>query len=369
MDLFLWIFLSLVFLCWIFGWILSARFRTVPPLAPGAPRPLVKISIIIPARDEEENLSRLLPSLQDKEFAAHEIIVVNDQSADNTAGLATSLGAKVIDGKPLPAGWYGKPWACRQGAGAATGDWFLFLDADTVLEAGGLLRIADLSNDPSSVHSICPYHRVRYLYEQLSAFFNVIMILGMNAFTLKGSGAKQVGLFGQALFISREQYEKVGGHEPVKHEVLENFHLSRFLSEAGYTCRCYLGRGTIWMRMFPTNSSDLVAGWSKGIVSGADNTPKSALIGISIWLSGLIMSVIALAFIPLASVAALYVILGLYLLGVIQSLYLLKNAGNFSVFSALFFPVGLAFYQAVFFRALRRRKEGGAVQWKGRNVT
>lgn len=369
MDLFLWTFLFLAFSASIFGWVLSARFRTVPKLAPGAPKPLVKISIIIPARDEEENLSRLLPSLHDGEFTAHEILVVNDQSTDGTAALATSLGSRVIDGKPLPAGWYGKPWACQQGADAATGDWFLFLDADTVLAPGGLLRIAELSHDPSSVHSICPYHRIERLYEELSAFFNVIMILGMNAFTLKGSGAKQVGLFGQALFISREQYGKVGGHEPVKHEVLENFHLSRFLSEAGYTCRCYLGRGTLWMRMFPRCFSDLVAGWSKGFVSGADNTPKSALIGISIWLSGLIMSAIALTFLPLASPPLLYGIPGLYLLCAIQMLYLLKNAGNFSLAGALFFPVGLAFYQAVFFRALRRRKEGGAVKWKGRDVT
>lgn len=369
MDLFIWLFLLLVFLCWFAGWVVSARFQTVPELAPGAPKPIVKISIIIPARDEEENLSRLLPSLKDQDFAAHEILVVNDQSTDRTADVAAENGARVIDGKPLPTGWYGKPWACQQGADAATGDWYLFLDSDTVMDPGGLLRIADLSNDPTSVHSICPYHRVKHAYEQLSAFFNVIMILGMNAFTLKGAGASKVGLFGQAMFISREQYETVGGHEPVKQEVLENFHLSGFLAEAGYTCRCYLGRGTVWMRMFPTCLSDLVAGWSKGFVSGADNTPKSALVGISIWLSALIMSVIALTFIPLASPTAVYGIGVLYLLGVMQSLYLFKSAGNFWAVGALLFPIGLAFYQGVFFRAVRRRKEGGAVQWKGRDVT
>ncbi|MDF1824655.1 MAG: glycosyltransferase [Verrucomicrobiales bacterium] len=368
MDLFIWIFLFITLLCWVVGWVISARFRVVPSLAPGAPKPIVKISIIIPARDEEENLSRLLPSLKEQDFAAHEIIVVDDQSTDDTAGLAERYGARVINGGALAPGWYGKPWACQQGADAATGEWYLFLDADTVLETGGLLRIADLSNDPSSVHSICPHHRVKHSYEQLSAFFNIIMILGMNAFTMRGSSAKQIGLFGQVLFLSREQYEGVGGHEPVKSEVLENFHLSRFLTEAGYTCRCYLGRGTIWMRMFPTNLQDLVAGWSKGFVSGADNTPKSALIGVSIWLSGLIMSVIALTFIPLASKAVLYGIAGTYFLSAIQSFYLMKNAGTFSVLNALFFPLSLAFYQGVFFKALERRKHGGAVEWKGRHV-
>ncbi|MEM6279950.1 MAG: glycosyltransferase, partial [Verrucomicrobiota bacterium] len=187
MDLFIWLFLIVVFLCWISGWFMSARFRTVPKLAPGAPKPLVKVSVIVPARDEEKNLSRLLPSLQDPEFSPHEILVVNDQSSDRTAEVATENGARVIQGKPLPEGWYGKPWACQQGADAAAGDWFLFLDADTVLEPGGLLRIGQLSKDAGSVHSICPHHRVKVAFEQLSAFFNVIMILGMNAFTWKGS--------------------------------------------------------------------------------------------------------------------------------------------------------------------------------------
>lgn len=347
---------------------MSARFRNVPVLEPGAPKPPVKISIVIPARDEEENLSRLLPSLVAQEFAPHEIIVVNDQSADRTAEVAAEHGARVIDGRPLPEGWYGKPWACQQGADAATGDWILFLDSDLIMEPEGLLRIGHLARHEDRVHSICPYHRVPTAVEQLSAYFNVIMVLGMNAFTVNGENAEGIGLFGQALFVSRNQYDSVGGHEPVRAEVLENFHLSRFFANAGYQCCCYLGKGTIAMRMFPGGFDDLVAGWSKGFVSGAGNTPRSAVVGISFWLSGLIMSLISLTFLPLASPAVTIAIGIFYLLCVVQCLYLFSHVGSYRVLNSILFPIGLCFYQSVFFRSLIRKKKGGQVQWKGRDV-
>lgn len=368
MDLFIWIFLGLTFLFWLGGWAMFLRFRFVPVVADAAANPGVKISVIIPARNEEENLSRLLPSLARQVSIPHEIIVVDDHSADRTGELAVEHGATLITGKPLPQEWHGKPWACQQGADAATGDWLLFLDADTEVEPGGLLRIGALAAHGEAVHSICPHHRVRELYEELSAFFNVIMLLGMNAFTARGDTAPGVGLFGQAMFLSRRHYDAIGGHREVKREVLENFHLSRHFSNAGIPCRCYLGKGTLSMRMFPGGYRGLVSGWSKGFVSGADNTPRSAMAGISVWLSGLIMITIALTFLPLAGNEARLGIAALYLLGVFQCLFVFKHAGNFRILNAVLFPVALFFYQAVFFQALRRRKTGGKIQWKGRDV-
>ena len=369
MDLILWIFLGLTFLFWLAGWSVFLRFRTVPAVDFAATAPGVKLSVVIPARNEEDNLSRLLPSLRDPSFAPHEILVVDDHSTDRTAEIARGHGANVISGSDLPAGWYGKPWACQQGAEAATGDWLLFLDADLVVAPGGLRRLAALAvAEPEAVHSIGPYHRIERTYEELSAFFNAIMILGMNAFTVKGPQAREIGLFGQAMLLSKATYAAVDGHYRVRAQVLENFHLSRDFREAGIACRCYLGKGTVTMRMFPGGFDDLVAGWSKGFVSGAGNTPRGAMIGISAWLSGLIMITIALTFLPLADSYQRLFIGKLYFLGVIQCLHVFRHAGNFGFFNALFFPVSLAFYQTVFFRALRRKKTGGKVSWKGRDV-
>jgi 4,4'-diaponeurosporenoate glycosyltransferase len=368
MEAFLWSYLAVTFLLWFLAWAMFARFRTVPVPERGAPLPGVRVSVIIPARNEEDNLSRLLPSLSAQEFRPLEILVVDDHSTDGTAAVAAGFGATVLSGQALPEGWFGKPWACHQGAAAAKGDWFLFLDADLTLEPEGLQRIAALARNGNAVYSICPYHRIKNWYEELSAFFNSVMVLGMNAFTLKGEAASGIGLFGQAMFLSRESYEKSGGHSSVKREVLENFHLSRRFRELGIVCRCFLGKGTISMRMFPGGVADLIAGWSKGFVSGAGNTARTALIGISIWLSGLIMICISATFSPMAGPEVRIAIAGLYLAGFFQCLFVFKKTGNFSVLNALVFPVALVFYQVVFFRAVRRKKSGGQIQWKGRDV-
>ena len=369
MTAFLWIFLSLAFLLWLGGWTVFLRFREVPVAAPDRVGSAIRPSIVIPARDEADNLARLLPSLLAQSPPPHEILVVDDHSTDGTADIARAHGATVVPGQPLPEGWYGKPWACQQGADAATGDWLLFLDADLVVEPGGLARIGNLAAAaPGAVHSICPWHRVERYYEELSAFFNSIMILGMNAFTAKGSDAREIGLSGQAMLVSKAHYHRVEGHRRVRDRVLENFHLAREFREAGIPCRCHLGRGTFSMRMFPDGLRSLVAGWSKGFVSGAGSTPRGAMVGISAWLSGLIMAAIALTFLPLADLPATLAIAALYLLGVVQCAYVFRHAGSFRILNALLFPVSLVFYQAVFFRALRRKKAGGTVNWKGRNV-
>lgn len=360
-------FLIATFLLCLIGGSMFLRLREVPVFSGQAVHP-VRLSIIIPARNEEANLAVLLPSLTTSESSPHEIIVVDDQSSDATAAVATSYAARVIPGAALPEGWYGKPWACQQGADAATGDWLLFLDADTELPAAGLDRLLGLPSCGDAVYSICPWHRIERPYERLSAFFNTIMVLGINAFTWRGESASDVGLFGQAMLLSRTSYDAVGGHHPVRRQVLENFHLARHFAAAGISCRSYLGRGTITMRMFPGGFRDLLAGWSKGFVSGADNTPRSAMILISMWLSGLIMAGIGLTLLPLAATWQVLAILGIYLFGAAQCAYVFFRVGRFGWLTSLLFIVPLAFYQVVFFRALRLKMQKKTVAWKGRDV-
>tara|TARA_B100001093_G_scaffold517622_1_gene599770 strand:+ start:2574 stop:3674 length:1101 start_codon:yes stop_codon:yes gene_type:complete len=366
MEAALWIVTGLSFLSWLVSWGLFVRFRRVPSVPAGfqaAPR----ISVVVPARNEEANIQVLLDSL--KGSRVHEVIVVDDQSEDRTEVVARELGALVLSGEIPPQGWLGKPWACHQGAEAATGDWLLFVDADTKFVEGGFERLMQLAEGEPRVHSVCPYHEIRFPYEQLSAFFNITMILGMNAFTAKGSSARDIGLFGQLMLVSREEYDLVGGHSQVKGDVLENFQLSRCFASAGIERSCWLGKDTISMRMFPGGIRDLIAGWSKGTVSGAANTPKAALLGISLWMSGLFMSAIPVCFGAIASPSLVLAMVALYVLWTLQCIYLFRSSGRYSILTALAFPVGLIFYQVVFFQAVRRKKKGGTVQWKGRDVS
>ena len=112
------------------------------------------------------------------------------------AEIAAQYGAKVIDALPLPQNWLGKPWACWQGAREAGGELFVFLDADTRLEAGGLQKILHSYYQQGGLLSVWPYHRMKRLYERLSALFNIIIMASMGSFTIRGSNARSLGAFG-----------------------------------------------------------------------------------------------------------------------------------------------------------------------------
>jgi len=351
------------------SWPVFARLRGVPRPQRNAPAPAARISVIIPARNEERNIGALLASLDAQSQPPHEIIVVDDQSEDRTAEVARRHQARVVPGRPLPAGWLGKPRACQQGAEAATGDWFLFLDADVTLAPDALERLAHLTTEKRTVHSVCAYHRVRRPYEQLSAFFNLIMAVGTGAFAWKGFRGRRIGLVGQSLLVRRDHYEEVGGHHPVRGEVLENLCLAKHFAQRGIARRCYLGRGVMEMRMFPGGLPDLIAGWSKGFTNGADQTPPTVLALVSLWLTGLIVAMLLTPALPFADAGGRGLILGAYSLGAIQCAWLFRQVGNFSLLSALFFPVGLLFYQTIFLRSVLRARRGGTIMWKGRDVS
>lgn len=323
------------------------------------------ISIIIPARDEAQNLRTLLPSLTSQN--PHQLIVANDNSTDETAAIASSLGAEVIHCPPPPHGWLGKTWACQTGANHATGTHLLFLDADTVLTANALTHLKTCLPLPSTAISICPYHTVIRPYEQLSAIPNLAMAAGINAFALlKGPEA----LFGQCLLISTENYKKVGGHKTVRTNLLENVALAGHLRKIHVKSKSFLGKGIIQMRMFPAGLQQLSNGWRKGIVAGASNSHPRALILISIWITGAITATIS-AFLtltpattpPFTIAAALA-----YITYAIQLSHSLKKIGSYHPLTGILFPIPLLYYQTLFLTSIIDQKLGRKIKWKGRHV-
>jgi 4,4'-diaponeurosporenoate glycosyltransferase len=328
------------------------------------------ISIIIPARNEAENISTLLGSITKQEHPAHEIIVVDDGSTDGTATIALENGASVVEAESLPPSWKGKPWACQQGADHATGDWLLFLDADTCIQPDFLGRMQYVTSSDTQVFSVCPYHTVLKPYEQLSAFFNLLMVAGVNAFGTGSSSGKHAAMFGQCMLISRKHYDQVNGHQQVKDKVLENFHLASHLEKLGIQCRCYLGKGLISMRMFPGGFTELWSSWKKGFVSGATSANPRALAYSSIWISGAMITIVSLAllFTPQAGVGFGITTAIAYTVYAAQCYWAFRLVGSFSWINALLFPISLIFYQVLFFSAVIDKARGKQTQWKGRQV-
>lgn len=358
------ILLAVTIALWFAGWIVLGRIRRCECGESNQPLHAGQLSIIIPARNEEQNLPTLLRSLAAQAIRPREIIVVNDASTDRTAEVAREFGAQVLTSQPLPEGWRGKTWACHQGAQAATGDLLLFLDADTWFEPDGLRRVlSEFQAAGGGVLSVAPHHAVPAFHEQFSAFFNLVMLAGTGAFTLRGDRLAPRGLLGQFMLIERAAYQRVGGHEAVKSRILENFWLAEQLRAAGVPLRCRGGRGVFSFRMYPQGWREVVDGWTKGFASGAGQTPLPILLLIIGWMIGLMTVPLGLAFAgkPLLWLAA-------YGLCAAQVSRMLRCVGTFHWSAALLYPVPLIFYFVVFARSVRRSRSKQTVAWKGRQI-
>ncbi len=323
------------------------------------------VSIVIPAKNEESSLPILLDSLKSQDLSGIDISVVVDGSDELTLRVAREQGAKTIVAPPRPPGWLGKPWACYQGAAASRGDILLFLDADTRLEEGGLKRIVDACIEKGIV-SVQPYHRTQRLYEELSAFFNIIGMAGIGSFTVLGSRIQPVGLFGPCIAVRRDVYLEIGGHDAVKGRVVEDLALGEEFKKRGRIPSCFGGRGTISFRMYPNGVRDLIDGWSKGFGTGAVKTYLPLLAVIVLWIGGSIStarytieSLSTMNLVPTLAWSATY------LAYCVQIYWMLFRLGSFRILTALLYPIPLAFFIVVFVYSLFLIFLRKRVRWKG----
>ncbi|MFP3897939.1 MAG: glycosyltransferase [Dehalococcoidia bacterium] len=351
---------------WSFGFFLLFRIPRCTGSTKATAQRHPVISTIIPARNEEGSLPGLLTSLQDSSLVPDEIIVVVDQSQDRTREVAMKQGVTVIDSKPRPQGWVGKPWACYQGALAANGDILMFLDADTCVAKGGLRNIIDTYRARDGIMSVQPYHRTRRLYEQLSGFFNIVMMAAMGAFTVMGELIKPIGLFGPCVVMRKEYYLAGGGHIAVKGEVVEDLALGERFRERELPIHCYGGKGTLSFRMYPNGIRELVDGWSKGFATGAGRTPIPLLLAIVLWIgSGITATGCGIGAISSMNTLAIAAWGSAYLAYAIQVHWMFRRVGTFRFYTALLFPVSLLFFITVFFRSIFLIRIRKSVTWKG----
>ena len=326
-------------------------------------------SIVIPARDEAGTLPTLLASLTAERRPDDEVIVVDDDSSDGTAAVAEAGGARVVAAPPLPAGWTGKNSASWTGAAAATNEVLVFLDADTELLPGGLDRLLGAHQRRGGLLSVQPFHAVRRAYEQLSAYFNVIAMMGIDAFTPLGDRRVPSGAFGPVLITGRADYDLVGGHASVADEILDDVALARRYTEAGVRVTCLGGRGTVRFRMYPDGLRHLLEGWTKNFAGGAVGTRKLTLVLIAAWVSlGIEAGWTLVAALGGGGAVGLGPATVIYVAVAAQLAWMLRRLGSFHPLTSVLFPVPLAFFLLVFARSMvdvyvRRR-----VTWKGRQL-
>lgn len=241
--------------------------------APGGPR----VSIVVPARNEAANIGALLASLARTRYANREVIVVDDRSTDGTGDIVEALQARtgdwlrLVHGADVPAGWFGKPWACWQGYQAATGDILLFTDADTRHEPDLLGRsVAALQDQRADLLTVFPEQTLGSFWER-SVMPHLLFMLGLRYFAPVMNRTRNplhVVANGQYIMMPRASYDAIGGHTAVKHEVVEDLRLAQVTVAAGR--KLYVAHAEEFMqtRMY-RSLSGILEGWTKNAAIGA----------------------------------------------------------------------------------------------------
>jgi chlorobactene glucosyltransferase len=266
----------------------------VDALGEGAPTPdgeWPMVSVIVPARNEERNLPRLLPTLLKQRYPHYEVIVVDDASTDGTRRIlreweGDSERLRVVNGEPLPDGWRGKPWAMCQGARAARGEWLLFTDADTHHSALSVSSsVAFALKKEVGLLTILPHAELGTAAERIimpTAHMGIANLYP--AYLVNDPKSKTAIANGQYILIGRDAYNEVGGIESVKDKIAEDLEFAEVVKRAGYRLFLADGRHLMSVRMY-TNLAEIWEGWSKNVVLSFKGRPGLAAIVITAFLS------------------------------------------------------------------------------------
>ncbi len=228
-----------------------------------------KVSVLIPVRNEEKSIINCLHSLLMQNYDNYEIVVLNDNSSDNTDKILNSINddkIKLIEGKPLPDDWIGKSWACFQLSKNAQGELLLFTDADTIYQPNTIscavnALIATKADLITAVHC----NQVKTFGEKITVPFPVYAIFTILPLTVaylfpKSSPFSTAN--GKFMLFDKDFYEKIDGHRAVKQEIVEDIALAKLVKSRGGKWRIFDASTLIVSRMYE-NFADAINGFTK----------------------------------------------------------------------------------------------------------
>ncbi|MDZ7703879.1 MAG: glycosyltransferase, partial [Trueperaceae bacterium] len=237
----------------------------------------LKVSILMPARNEATNLPQTLPRILEQlrvDNVNVEVIVLNDHSTDGTAEILADLRERhpqlqVLQGTALPPGWNGKNWACQQLAEAATGQTLVFTDADVRWHPQTLAAlVAFRRQHRAEFVSVWPRQRTEGWLEHLTVPIVDMILLGW----LPYLGVRYLPFAslsagnGQLMMWTRDGYRRTGGHAAVRSEVLEDVKMGQRAKGVGLRVALALGGPLLSTRMYH-HDADILEGFGKNILA------------------------------------------------------------------------------------------------------
>jgi glycosyltransferase involved in cell wall biosynthesis len=243
-----------------------------PKLRSEAPRQ-PRVSIIVPARNEQEHIADSLVRLLHLDYDNYEVIVVNDRSSDGTDERIAEVAARpeaarslrVIHLTELPNGWLGKVHAMWRGAKEASGDWLLFTDADVLFRPDSLSRALFYAQSEQADHLVLLPRMIMHSPGERSAvaFFQTLFVFGHRPWKVADPKAKDHMGVGAFNLIRGPVYDALGTFETLRLEVLDDMKLGMLVKEGGYRQRNVFGDDLISLR------------WVKGVTGMVNNLTKN----------------------------------------------------------------------------------------------
>jgi len=340
-----------------------------------------KVSIILPARNEEEFLAKCLDTLIDQDYPNYEIIAIDDSSEDSTGKIISEYAkqnSKVIpvSARPKPDGWMGKNWACMEGYKKATGELLLFTDADTT-HAKNVISLAVshlLAFNLDALTVIPKMVSIDFWTKITLPMLSTFLHTRFSAIRVNDPSKKTGYFFGSFFIIKQNTYEKVGTHESVKQEIIEDGALGKKVKDSG--CKMKMVRGehlidAIWAR----DKSTLWNALKRLMIPLYLQSHRIAV--------GIFFAVLFLLFMPfpilvyssiltfetlsnsMVFVSSLIASILIYLGAVIE----VKKGLYLKLKYALFGPIGSLVVVLGFLGGLLQAKKDSSVSWRGRTYS
>ena len=245
-----------------------------------------KLSILVPARNEQETIKGCVDSLLKQDYDNFELIVLNDNSNDRTEEILKNIQSerlRIIEGKPLPESWIGKSWACHQLAVEATGEYLLFTDADTIHHPTTLANAIDAmqahnidlltANIRNKTITFSEMITIPFPAWSIFTFLPLVV-----AYALPKSTAFSAAN-GKFMLFRKKAYEQIGGHQAIRNNAVEDIELAKLIKKNGLKWRLLDASNLVSCRMYH-NLSEAVQGFTKNYFALFG---YKILVGLFVW--------------------------------------------------------------------------------------
>ena len=337
---------------------------------PATPSGNPRVSIIVPARNEEEHIGPALAKLLKLDYDNYEIIAVDDRSTDRTGEVMDRIAStpeacgrlKVIHVAELPPGWMGKVHAMWSAANRANGDWLLFTDADVLFRPDVLSRALAYAEAEAADHLVLfPRMIMKSPGERMMiGFFQTLFVFGHRPWKVADPKTKDHMGVGAFNLIRRRVYDAIGSYQALRFEVLDDMKLGKIVKNAGYAQRNVYGADLISLR------------WAQGAMGMVNNLTKNffAIMNFQWWRA--LLSAFALAFLNLMPFLGIWLAHGwerlpyAVALASIFAIYVgMSWESDIPAYYFVLHPAGAALFVYIMLRSMVLTLSRGGVVWRG----